>query len=474
MPSSGKCHRRVKSGQDGVPDCLDPDGPGVQARPVSSAIHYALNGDISIAYRTIGDGPVDLVFIQGNITNLDILWDDHGYRGFCEALAGFSRLILFDKRGMGLSDRVETGTMEDRMDDVRAVLDAVGSERAVVMGVSEGGLLATLFAAAHPERTASLVLLGSEVREEKDESWPWGEFSRPEFEALMADWSRWGEGDGFAKRAPSLADADAEQARTWWARLQLHAGNPRSIEAFSRASFGTDTRAILPSIHVPTLVVHRTDDRAVDVHNGRYLAEHIAGARYTELPGIDHIPWISDPAEILSEIQEFVTGSRPVVEIDRVLATVLFTDVVGSTARAAEMGDRAWGDLLAEHHAAVRAELARFRGEEVATAGDGFLAMFDGPARAVRCALASVRAVRRVGLDIRAGLHTGEVIRAAGEPGGLAVHIGSRVAALAGPGEVLASSTVKDLVAGSELHFADRGLHRLKGVPDRWRIYQVE
>ena len=313
---------------------------------MSSAIRYARNGDINLACRTVGSGPSDLIFIQGNITNLDILWEGRGYREFCEGLASFSRLILFDKRGMGLSDRVETGTMEDRMDDVRAVLDAFDSRRAIVMGVSEGGLLATLFAAAHPERTESLVLVGSEVREEKDEDWPWGEFTRAEFETVMSDWSRWGEGDGFAKRAPSLADADAEAARAWWARLQLHAGNPRSIEAFARASFGTDTRAILPSIHVPTLVVHRRDDRAVLVENGRYLAEHIPGARYVELPGTDHIPWIPTPDEIVAEIQEFVTGNRPQVEVDRVLATVLFTDVVGSTARAAEIGDGRWGDLL--------------------------------------------------------------------------------------------------------------------------------
>ncbi len=372
---------------------------------------------------------------------------------------------------MGLSDRVETGTMEDRMDDVPAVLDAYDSKRAVIMGVSEGGLLATLFAAAHPERTEALVLVGSEVREEKDDDWPWGEFTRPEFEAVMSDWTSWGEGDGFAKRAPSLADADAEAARAWWARLQLHAGNPRSIEAFARASFGTDTRAILPSIHVPTLVVHRRDDQAVLVQNGRYLAEHIEGARYVELPGTDHIPWIPRPDEILAEIQEFLTGTRPQVEVDRVLATVLFTDVVGSTARLAEVGDEHWGELLTAHHAAIRRELGRFRGEEIGTAGDGFLATFDGPARAVRCALSSVVAVRELGLEIRAGLHTGEVIRAAGSPGGIAVHIGARVAALAGAGEVLASSTVKDLVAGSDIQFSERGSHRLKGVPGRWRIY---
>jgi pimeloyl-ACP methyl ester carboxylesterase len=439
---------------------------------VSSVIRYARNGDINIAYKTVGSGPRDLIFIQGNITNLDIYWDDRRYREFCERLAAFSRLILFDKRGMGLSDRVETGTMEDRMDDVRAVLDAVGSGRAVVMGASEGGLLATLFAGAHPERTESLVLLGSEVREERDEGWPWGEFTRAEFEEVMGDWSRWGEGDGVAKRAPSLADADAQAAREWWARLQRNAGNPRSIEAFNRASFGTDTRAILPTIHVPTLVVHRRDDRAVDVRNGRYLAEHIPAAKYVELPGIDHIPWI-DAEEIVGEIQEFVTGARPLVEVDRVLATVLFTDVVGSTARLAKLGDRLWGDLLAEHHAVIRREIARFRGEEVDTAGDGFLAMFDGPARAVHCALSSVSAVRELGLEIRAGLHTGEVVRAAGAPGGIAVHIGARIAALASAGEVLASSTVRDLVAGSGIRFTERGVHKLKGVPDRWRIYAV-
>ena len=439
---------------------------------MSNVIRYARNGDINIAYKVVGDGPRDLIFIQGNITNLDIYWDDRRYREFCERLAAFSRLILFDKRGMGLSDRVESGTMEDRMDDVRAVLDAVGSNRAVVMGASEGGLLATLFAAAHPERTESLVLLGSEVREERDTGWPWGEFTRAEFEAVMGDWTRWGEGDGVEKRAPSLADADAQAARGWWARLQRNAGNPRSIEAFNRASFGTDTRAILPTIHVPTLVAHRRDDRAVPVGNGRYLAEHIAGAKYVEMSGIDHIPWI-EPDEAIDAIQEFVTGSRPLVEVDRVLATVLFTDVVGSTARLAELGDQGWARLLAAHHAAIRREIARFRGEEVDTAGDGFLAMFDGPARAVRCAQACVSSVRELGLDIRAGLHTGEVVRAAGEPGGMAVHIGARIAALGSAGQVLASSTVRDLVAGSGIRFTERGVHKLKGVPDRWRVFEV-
>ncbi|MGH2408200.1 MAG: adenylate/guanylate cyclase domain-containing protein, partial [Candidatus Limnocylindrales bacterium] len=387
-------------------------------------------------------------------------------------LAAFSRLILFDKRGMGLSDRVETGTMEDRMDDVRAVLDAAGSRRAVVMGASEGGLLATLFAAAHPERTESLVLLGAEVREENDDTWAWGDYTRADFETAMSDWSRWGEGDGAERRAASLVDADARAAREWWGKLQRNAGNQRSIEPFFRASFGTDTRAILPSIHVPTLIIHRRDDRAVDVHHGRYLAEHIPSATYIELPGIDHLAWVGAD-DILAEIQEFVTGERPAVDEDRVLATVLFTDIVGSTARAAALGDDRWSDLLGAHHAAIRRELTRYRGEEVDTAGDGFLATFDGPARAARCALSSISAVRDLGLEIRAGLHTGEVVRAGDSMAGIAVHIGARVAALASASEVLASSTVKDLVAGSELHFSDRGAHALKGVPGRWRVYAV-
>ncbi|MFI5225954.1 MAG: adenylate/guanylate cyclase domain-containing protein [Candidatus Limnocylindrales bacterium] len=430
---------------------------------------YARNGDINIAFTTMGSGPVDMIFVQGSITNLAVLLDDRRYRDFCERLADFSRLILFDKRGMGLSDRVETGgTMEERMDDVRAVLDAAGSERAVVVGVSEGGLMATLFAASHPDRTHSLVLIGAETFERNEGGWSWGDGTPEEFEGWMADWSRWGDGAGIAHLAPSLAgDANAV---AWWGRLQLQSGTPRTIEAHMRASFGTDTRAILPAIAVPTLVVHRAADVGVHVEQGRYLAAHIPGAKYVELEGVDHLPWV-DGDDILAEVEEFVTGERPVVEPDRVLATVLFSDIVGSTERAAVLGDHDWTALLSRHHDAVRRELARYRGVEIDTAGDGFLASFDGPARGVRCATALHAAVQPLGLDLRIGLHTGEVERFDSGLGGIAVHIGSRVASLADRGETLVSSTVRDLTAGSGLAFEDRGLHALKGVPGEWRIY---
>jgi pimeloyl-ACP methyl ester carboxylesterase len=436
---------------------------------VEPRIRYAQNRDLNLAYTTLGNGPRDLVFVQGSITNLAVLLDDERYQAFCNRLATFSRLILFDKRGMGLSDQVETGaTMEERMDDVRAILDAVGSERAVVVGVSEGGLMATLFAASHPERTRSLVLIGAETCERNQGDWHWGDGTIEEFEASMADWSRWGEGSGIRSLAPSLAEDPTAVA--WWGRLQLQSGTPRTIKAHMQASFGTDTRAILPTIAVPTLVVHRTDDRVVQVEQGRYLAGHIPGATYVELPGADHLPWVNGE-DILAEIEAFVTGERPLVEPDRVLATVLFSDIVGSTERVAALGDHRWTGLIARHHAAVRQELVRHRGIEIDTAGDGFLATFDGPARAVHCAQAIHTAVEPLELRLRIGLHTGEVERMGPKVGGIAVHIGARVAGLADPGDVLVSSTVRDLVAGSGISFIDRGLHDLKGVPGRWRIY---
>jgi pimeloyl-ACP methyl ester carboxylesterase/class 3 adenylate cyclase len=435
-----------------------------------SRINYAPNGDINIAYVTMGSGPRDIIFIAGAVTNLAVLLDDPSYVAFCERLAAFSRLILFDKRGMGLSERVEAGTMEDRMDDVRAVLDAVGSTRAVVMGVSEGGLMAELFAASHPDRTEALILVGAETRKENDAEWQWGDGTREEFDRRLADWSAWGDGRTIWALAPSL-DGD-ERMRAWWGRLQLQAGNPRTIQAHIRVAFGTDTRPILPTIKVPTLVIHRTDDLGVDVHQGRYIAEHIPGAKYVELPGADHLPWVGGD-DILGEIEEFLTGERRQAEPDRVLATVLFSDIVGSTELASRLGDKRWAELLAAHNAAVRRELERSRGVEIDTAGDGFLASFDGPARAIRCAMSLHRAVAPLDLRLRVGLHTGEAERMGTKLGGIAVHIGARVASLAGPGEVLVSSTVRDLVAGSGITFEDRGLHALKGVPGEWRIFAV-
>jgi class 3 adenylate cyclase len=437
-----------------------------------SEVRFARSGDVDVAYRVVGDGPVDLVYAQGAYTHLEIYWELPQFRRYCERLAEFTRLILFDKRGMGMSDRVPGATtLEVRMDDIRAVMDAVGSERAAVMGESEGGPLAMLFAAAHPERTVALILQGGEVRERTDDDWPWGEATQEEHEAWMATLpERWGEGRGIWAVAPSIAGH--EWARAWRGRVQLHAHTPASAEAFMRMAFDIDVRHVVPAINVPTLIVHASRDQVCHVENARYLARHIPGAKYVELDTDDHVPWF-DPDDTLAEIREFLTGRREAGSPDRVLATVLFTDLVGSTEQAVELGDRRWRDLIEQHHAAVRRELVRFDGREVDTAGDGFFATFDGPARAIRCAQAIVEAVRPLTLEVRAGLHTGEVDLADGKIAGIAVNIGARVAAQATAGEVLVSGTVRDLVAGSGLEFDDRGSTALKGIPGEWRLFAV-
>jgi class 3 adenylate cyclase len=357
------------------------------------------------------------------------------------------------------------------MDDVRAVMDAVGSDRAAVMGESEGGPLAMLFAAAHPERTAALILQGAEVRERTDEEWPWGEDTEEAFEEAMATLpERWGQGLAIDWIAPSVAGE--EWAHAWLGRVQVHAATPGAAEAFMRMAFDIDVRHVAPAINVPTLIIHTVGDKVCHVENARFLARTIPRARYVELPGSDHVPWF-DPDDVLAEIRELLTGRREETAGDRVLATVLFTDLVGSTERAGELGDRRWRDLLEQHHAAVRRELQRFDGVELDTAGDGFFARFDGPARAIRCAWAIVDAVLPLGLEVRAGLHTGEVEVLDGKVAGIAVSIGARVAARATAGEVLVSSTVKDLVAGSGIAFEDRGVAQLKGVPGDWRLSAV-
>jgi pimeloyl-ACP methyl ester carboxylesterase len=355
---------------------------------MADRIRYAPNGDINIAYAVLGSGPPDMVWVQGAATNIGVLLDDPEYRGFCERIATFSRFVLFDKRGMGLSERVEAGTMEDRMDDVRAILDAIGSRRAVVVGVSEGGLMAELFAATHPDRTEALILIGAEVREENDGDWRWGDGTRAEFDASMADWSHWGEGRNFPKLVPSLAND--LRARAWWGRVQLQAGNPRTIEAHYRVAFASDMRPVLPTIRVPTLIIHRTDDRAVSVEQGRYLAAHIPGARYVELPGADHLPWVNGD-DILAEMEEFVTGSRPATEADRVLATVLFSDIVDSTRLAAELGDRRWRRLLEAHHAmrSTRLVTASWRASTAPHGPFGALSTCGAPSPGSTCASAS-------------------------------------------------------------------------------------
>lgn len=434
-------------------------------------IQYAANGDVHIAYQVLGEGPLDLVFVAGAITNLEVLWEMSDYRRACERLASFSRLILFDKRGMGLSDRVRVGTLEERMDDVRAILDAVGSETTVLMGVSEGGPMSILFAATYPERTRGLVLCGAEVKEETTDDWPWGEATREEFEEWMeleGVVARWGKGLGADLFAPTRKGDP--QLREQFGRLQVQSATPHDAVAFMRMAFEIDVRDVVPAVTAPTLIVHRVGDKVCSVENARWLSRNIEGSRYVELPGENHLLFI-DGDDILDEIQEFLTGVREPVAPDRMLATVLFTDVVGSTDRARELGDRRWRDLLERHNEIVRRDLERFRGVEIDTAGDGFFATFDGPARAIRCARSIVENVRGVGLDVRSGLHTGECELGAGSVRGIAVHTGARVASLASPGEVLVSSTVKDLVAGSGIEFTDRGVHELKGIPGEWRLY---
>ena len=427
---------------------------------------YAKSGAVHVAYQVLGDGPTDLVYVQGAFTHLDVMWELPAFRRFCEQLASFTRLIWFDKRGMGLSDRVAAGTLEERMDDVRAVMDAAGSGRAVLLGESEGGPLSMLFAAAHPERAAGLILCGAEVKERTDEDWPWGEDTAGEFEQAMASLpDRWGGGQAIGYIAPSLA-GDA-QAREWLGRVQMNAATPGAAETFMRMAFDIDVRDVAPAIRVPALVIHRVDDQVCHVENARFLARRIPGATYVELPGADHAPWVGGD-EIVAEIREFVTGVREPAEPDRVLATVLFTDIVASTEHARQLGDRLWRDLVSEHHDLIRRELARFRGREIDTAGDGFLAAFDGPARALRAAQSIVRAVRPLGIQVRAGVHTGECEILDDKLVGVAVHVGARVAAAAGPSEVLATGTVRDLVAGSGIEFADRGMRPLKGLPDQW------
>jgi pimeloyl-ACP methyl ester carboxylesterase len=436
---------------------------------------YAKSGDVNIAYQVIGDGPLDLVLVHGWVQSFDARWEIEEIDRFYNRLASFSRLILFDKRGTGLSDRVPPDrlpTLETRMDDMRAVMDAVGVERAAVLGHSEGGAMCALFAATYPERTQALVMSGSAARTRWAPDYPIGAPDHVIDELVDACLESWGIDVvrvSLEQLAPSIVDdEELVQAHT---RAALRAASPAAAAALTRMSAMIDIRHVLPAIRVPTLVLYRADEVLAEA--SRYLGERIPGARIVELPGADHMPWLGDQETALDEIEEFLTGVRPHPALDRVLATVLFTDIVGSTELAADLGDRRWRDLLEQHNALVRRELSRFRGQELNTAGDGFLATFDGPARAVACAISIRDAARALGLEIRFGLHTGELERAGSEIRGIAVHTGARVAGLAGPGEVLTSSTVRDLVAGSGLEFEDRGSHALKGVPGEWRLYAV-
>jgi pimeloyl-ACP methyl ester carboxylesterase len=439
--------------------------------PVPPETRYAKAGELSIAYQVVGEGPLDLVYVPGWISNVELMWEEPTLARFLRRLSSFSRLITFDKRGTGLSDRVppaELPSLEERMDDLRAVLEAAGSERPALFGYSEGGNLSALFAASYPERTVALVTFGIFAARIWSPDYPWAPTPEERAETIAEVERTWGGEMDLSAYAPGTDDAFKEQL----ARFFRRSASPGAAIALLRMNTQIDIRSILPTIRVPTLVLHRTGDRDANIEEGRWIASQIPGARLVELPGDAHLPWVGDQDAVLDEIEEFLTGVRHGPEPDRVLATVLFTDVVGSTERAADLGDRAWRDLLEDHNRIVRRELKRFRGREVDTAGDGFLATFDGPARAVRCAQAVAAAVRPLGLEIRAGAHTGEVeLEPSGDIRGIAVHIGARVAARAGGGEVLVSGTVKDLVAGSGLAFEDRGEHELKGVPGMWRLY---
>jgi len=434
---------------------------------------YATAGDISIAYQTLGGGDRDLVLVFPFVTHLDLIWDSPKLSSFVERLTSLGRVILFDKRGMGLSDPVnEPPTLEERMDDLRAVMDDCGSDRATLFGMSEGGPMSILFAATYPQRTERLVMFGSMARALADDDYPWGpsrEAVQEANEELIAP--LWGQGATIDIFAPSIAHLPA--AREAQARTERQAASPKRIEQLFQMFLDFDVRDVLGVLDVPTLVMHRTDDRAVNVRAGRWLAGQIEGARFVELPGPDHFPWIGDTDAVIAEVEEMLTGERSRPVPDRVLATVLFTDVVRSTQTAAELGDRRWREVLEEHQRIVRRELDRFRGCEVKTTGDGFLATFDGPARAVRAAEAVIATVAPLGLQVRAGVHTGEVEEMGSDVGGIAVHIASRVCDLADPGRVLATRTVRDLVAGSGLVFEARGMHALKGVPEDWELYAV-
>jgi class 3 adenylate cyclase len=436
---------------------------------------FAHSKDGDVAYQIVGGGPLDLVFIPNWLSNVEVMWEEPSLARFLHRLGTFSRLLCFDKRGSGVSDPVPLAalpTLEEWMEDVRAVMNAAHVQRAALLGSAEGGPLAMLFAATYPERTSALVLVDTTARALRDVDYPWGLPADRVPRLLERLREVWGTGDTAPALAPSAAHD--QRFRRWIARYERLAIPPQAHIPMYAAHFEWDLRGVLPSIRVPTLVLHRAGDGHIRVGHGRYLAAHIPAAKYVELPGDDHLFFVGDSEAMLAEIEEFLTGVRPVPEIDRVLATVLLTDIVGSTERAATLGDRAWHALLNTHHEIVRRELDRHRGREVHPVGDGFLATFDGPARAIRCARSIRDGLRPLGIEIRAGLHTGECQLMGDDVGGIAVHIGARVAARAAPGEVLVSSTVKDLVAGSGLRFVDRGTHSLHGVPGEWRLFAVE
>jgi class 3 adenylate cyclase len=434
---------------------------------------YAPSGDVGIAYQVVGEGEMDLVVAFPFLSHLDLMWENPAVSHFVERLGSFARVLVFDRRGVGLSDPVAGApTLEERMDDVRAVMDAAGSARAALLGMSEGATMCMLFAATYPERTSALILWGAMARSTAAPDYPWA----PQREAVIEAQQEliqpmWGQGATIDIFAPSMAANP--QAREFQARFERQAASPMRVRQLFQMFLDTDVRDALPLIQAPTLVLHRSGDRAVNHRAGRWLADRIEGSRYVEFQGEDHFPWVADSEAPLAAIEEFLTGVRPGPAPERVLATVLFTDIVDSTRMATELGDRRWRGLLEQHQALTREQLRRFEGREIKSTGDGFLVTFEGPTRAAECARAIADAMPALGIDVRAGLHAGEVELIGADVGGIAVHVAARVAALAGPHQVLASRTVRDLAAGSAVEFEPAGRYALKGVPDEWDLYRV-
>jgi class 3 adenylate cyclase len=439
---------------------------------MAPAARYAKSGDLHIAYVVEGDGPIDLVWVPTTISQVEHLWNEPSIAAAFERIQSFARVIAFDRRGSGLSDPIiGAPTLEEQIDDVLAVMDAAGSENAALLGTLEGGPMAATFAATHPDRTRALILYASFARTTPAEDYDWPEPPEQRHERMKHAAETWGQGRVAGNIASSRAGD--EEWLEWAARMERLAASPGTVWRIFDLMRDLDVRHVLPSVRVPTLVMHRRDDTFLMPEHSRYIAKHIPGARYVELEGEDNLFAVGDSESVIGEVEEFLTGCRHEREPDRMLATVLFTDIVDSTSRAAELGDSDWRLLLEQHDALFRQALERHRGQEIKRTGDGFLATFDGPARGLRCAASVAEAVRQLGIEIRAGLHTGEVEVMNSDVGGLAVHIGARVMGAAGPGEVLVSSTVKDLVVGSGIGFEERGSRELKGVPGEWKLFAV-
>lgn len=436
---------------------------------------FTQSGEVTIAYQVVGNGSLDLVMVPGFISHLEQAWEDPSFSRFLLHLASFSRLILFDKRGTGLSDRIgDIPTLEERMDDVLAVMDAAESQQAALFGVSEGGPMSVLFAATYPDKVSALILYGSIAKGGRAPDYPWGDDIEDEgMKAWLEGWrTEWGSAYGIESRAPSMAED--EVFHKWFAKYMRLGGSPSAVINIFKMIQAIDVRDILPTVRVPTLVLHRVGDLVIDIDQGRYLAENIPGAKIVELPGEDHLWWVGDTEALVNEVQVFLTGEQSTIEIDRVLATVLFTDIVDSTKRAAEMGDSRWKDVLDTHNVVMLREIDRFRGRTVRSTGDGFLAVFDGPGRAIRCGSAVSRELRQLGIEIRVGVHTGEIDLMGEDIGGISVNIAARVLAEAANNEVWTSRTVKDLVVGSGFEFTEKGNYSLKGVPGEWGLFSVE